>query len=55
MKNSGSGPLKQYKMTQIKTANQGQLILMMYDGAIKFIKLAKEGFYKIPFPKDMTL
>jgi len=30
----------QYKETQVKTANQGKLIVMLYDGAIKFLKLA---------------
>lgn len=44
MKGYGADPLKQYKATQIKTASQGQLILMMYDGAIKFLKIAKSGF-----------
>ena len=31
---------KKYKKTQIDTANQGKLILMLYDGAIKFINQA---------------
>ena len=35
-------PYKQYKTTQISTANQGKLILMLYDGAIKFINKAIE-------------
>ncbi len=30
----------QYKETQIMTASQGQLIVMLYDGAIKFLKNA---------------
>ncbi len=30
----------QYKETQVLTASQGQLIVMLYDGAIKFIKNA---------------
>ncbi len=30
----------QYKETQVLTASQGQLIVMLYDGAIKFIKSA---------------
>ncbi|KKK75783.1 hypothetical protein LCGC14_2870250, partial [marine sediment metagenome] len=32
--------LKSYKETKIKTANQGKLIVMLYDGAIKFMRLA---------------
>jgi flagellar protein FliS len=36
-------PIDQYKETQIKTANQGKLIVMLYDGAIKFLNAAKEA------------
>jgi flagellar protein FliS len=36
-------PLRSYRETQIKTAAQGRLILMLYDGAIKFLNLAREG------------
>jgi len=39
-------PSTQYKETQIQTANQGKLIVMMYDGAIKFIKVAIENLPK---------
>jgi flagellar protein FliS len=35
-------PLRSYRETQIKTAAQGRLILMLYDGAIKFLNLALE-------------
>ena len=35
-------PLNAYKETQIKTANQGKLIIMLYDGAIRNINLAVE-------------
>lgn len=37
-------PLKKYKSTQITTANQGKLILMMYDGIVKYLNLTKTGF-----------
>ena len=37
-------PLNAYKETQIKTANQGKLIVMLYDGAIKNLNLAIESF-----------
>lgn len=37
-----NNPYKQYKKTQIDTANQGKLIVMLYDGAIKFINKAIE-------------
>lgn len=34
---------RQYQKTQIETASQKQLILMLYDGAIRFLRLAKES------------
>lgn len=36
-------PYDQYKETQIKTATQGKLIVMLYEGAIKFLKVAKNA------------
>ncbi len=33
----------QYKQMQIKTASPGKLLLMLYQGAIKFMKLAKNN------------
>jgi flagellar protein FliS len=33
-------PYKKYKQASIKTASQGKLILMMYDGAVKFLNIA---------------
>ncbi|OHD10055.1 MAG: flagellar export chaperone FliS [Spirochaetes bacterium GWD1_27_9] len=35
-----NNPYQQYKKTQIDTANQGKLIVMLYDGALKFINRA---------------
>jgi flagellar protein FliS len=35
-----TNPYNQYKQTQISTANQGKLIVMLYDGAIKFLNIA---------------
>ncbi len=35
--------LKSYKETKIKTANQGKLIVMLYDGAIKYLNLALDS------------
>jgi flagellar protein FliS len=32
-----------YKSTEISTANQGKLIIMLYDGAIRFMKLARDN------------
>ncbi len=36
-------PFNEYKKTQIATANQGKLIVMLYDGAIKFLNIAIEN------------
>ncbi|MFW5736973.1 MAG: flagellar export chaperone FliS, partial [Halanaerobium sp.] len=33
----------QYKQMQIKTASPGKLLLMLYQGALKFMKLAKKN------------
>ncbi len=38
-----TNPYEQYKTTQISTATPGQLVVMLYEGAIKFCKLAKMG------------
>ena len=35
-------PYHKYQEIQVKTADQGKLILMMYDGAIIFLQQAKE-------------
>lgn len=37
---------KQYQMDEVNTSTQGKLILMMYDGAIKYIKMAMECMEK---------
>ena len=36
----------QYRRNQISTSNQGRLILMMYEGAIKFTTMASESISK---------
>jgi flagellar protein FliS len=43
------GYRKQYSQVQIQTANKGKLIVMLYQGAIKFMKKALIGLEK----KDM--
>ena len=35
-----NNPFDQYRETQITTANQGKLIVMLYDGAIRFMGVA---------------
>ncbi len=42
-KPNNSDPYEKYKETQIKTATQGKLIVMLYDGAIKFLNHAKKA------------
>ncbi len=36
--------LKQYKQTQMNTAPKEQILLMLYDGAVRFLHQAKAGF-----------
>lgn len=38
-----NNPYQAYHKTQIETASQGTLILMLFDGAIKFSKTALQG------------
>ena len=37
---STPNPVDAYRQTKIKTANQGQLIIMLYDGAIRHVQTA---------------
>ena len=34
---------KSYKNSSVNTASPGQLVLMLYDGALKFLSLAEQG------------
>ena len=38
-----SDPLRSYKETQIKTATPSRLVVMLYDGALKYLGLALEA------------
>ena len=38
-----NNPYQKYKNTQVETADSGKLLLMLYDGAIKFAKSAKQA------------
>jgi flagellar protein FliS len=40
---SRNDPLRSYKETQIKTATPGKLVVMLYDGAVKYLSLALEA------------
>ena len=39
-----SGYARTYQAQSVLTASPGQLVLMLYDGALKFLGLAQEGF-----------
>ncbi len=41
---NANNPVQAYKETQIKTANQIRLIVMLYDGAIRHLNLALDSF-----------
>ncbi len=43
-----SGYARTYRANSVLTASPGQLVLMLYDGALKAIALAREGFEKMP-------
>jgi flagellar protein FliS len=47
-------PVKTYKETQIKTATQGKLILMLYDGAIRNLNNALENMRQEHRAFDVT-
>ena len=46
-------PLQSYKTISLETAPPGRLVLMLFDGAIKFLERAKLGF-DIGDPVEMT-
>jgi flagellar protein FliS len=41
---SSHGYARAYQTQSVMTASPGHLVLMLYDGALKFIGIAKEGF-----------
>ncbi len=47
-----TNPYQQYKKNQIDTADQGKLIVMLYDGAIRFVSKAIE-LIETPKAKDI--
>lgn len=51
MYNNVSTAHKNYTSVQIQTVDRGRLLLMMYDGAIKFLSHAKDGLEKKDIPK----
>ncbi|AZR73891.1 flagellar export chaperone FliS [Anoxybacter fermentans] len=49
-----NNPYQAYQKTQIETASQGKLILMLFDGAIKFCKTALQGLEEKDYEKVNT-
>lgn len=43
-----SDPLRVYKQTRVKTASQGQLIVMLYDEGLKQLKVAETELNRNP-------
>ena len=39
----GQTAYKQYKQVQVKTANREKLLIMLYQGSVKFLRLAKKS------------
>lgn len=39
----GTNPYAKYRKTQIETADQGKLLLMLYDGALRFLGHARQA------------
>ena len=41
--------LTPYQIKEIETASPEQILLILYDGAIRFLNLAKQGFHEHDF------
>ena len=49
-------PLRSYQTIATQTAPPGQLVLMLYDGAIRFLELARAGFASAdPAERNLTI
>lgn len=46
-------PTSEYLRTQVETASPGQLIVLLYDGAIRFLHKALDGFGKTNISERM--
>lgn len=49
-----NNPYQTYQKTQVETASQGKLILMLFDGAIKFTRSALQGIEEKNYEKTNT-
>lgn len=46
-----SSPYEKYKQSSVQTSTPGQLVIMLYDGAIRFVKAGLEGISSDDIPK----
>lgn len=46
-----SSPYEKYKQSSVQTSTPGQLVIMLYDGAIRFVKAGLEGISSNDFAK----
>jgi flagellar protein FliS len=51
---AGNSAQEAYKATQVQTAGQGKLIVMLYDGAIRFCRQAVESIKKKKYDSANT-
>ncbi|EEG76536.1 flagellar export chaperone FliS [Dethiobacter alkaliphilus] len=49
-----ANPYQKYKQNQVETSSPQQLIIMLYNGAIKFLKLAQMGITEQSIEKAHT-
>ncbi|WP_438348851.1 flagellar export chaperone FliS [Paenibacillus sp. FA6] len=49
-----TSPHQRYQQTQLNTAPPGQLLLMLYDGAIRFVRMGIAGIEERNFEKANT-
>lgn len=49
-----TSPYKKYQQTQLQTASPAQLLLMLYDGAIRFIRMGTSGIDEKNYEKANT-
>ncbi|MDW7651578.1 MAG: flagellar export chaperone FliS [Bacillota bacterium] len=47
-------PYQTYRQTQVETVSPQQLVIMLYNGAIKFLKLAQSGLEENNIEKSHT-
>lgn len=51
-----TNPWQSYRQVATQTASPGQLVLMLYDGAIRFLECARLGFqYEDPLEFNLTI